>query len=53
MHGADERFKAGELADVPVGVDHTFDHRADERGRVLNVHAPNRGFADTVRRLAQ
>jgi mannose-6-phosphate isomerase-like protein (cupin superfamily) len=53
MHGADERFKAGELADVPVGVDHTFNHRADERGRVLNVHAPNRGFADTVRQMAQ
>ena len=53
MHGADERFKAGDLADVPVGVDHTFNHRADERGRVLNVHAPNRGFADSVRRMAQ
>ena len=53
MHGADERFRSGELADVPVGVDHTFNHRADARGRVLNVHAPNRGFADALRRMAQ
>jgi mannose-6-phosphate isomerase-like protein (cupin superfamily) len=53
MHGADATFRAGELADVPVGVDHTFNHRADTRGRVLNVHAPNRGFADSLRRMAQ
>jgi mannose-6-phosphate isomerase-like protein (cupin superfamily) len=52
MHGADETFGAGALADVPVGVDHTFNHRADARCRVLNVHAPNRGFADALRRMA-
>ena len=52
MHGASDVFGAGELAAVPRGVDHTFNHRADEPGRVLNVHAPNAGFADVLRRMA-
>jgi mannose-6-phosphate isomerase-like protein (cupin superfamily) len=52
MHGASDVFGEGELAAVPHGVDHTFDHRADDPGRVLNVHAPNAGFADVLRRMA-
>ena len=52
MHGVDETFGAESLADVPREVDHTFNHRADDRGRVLNVHAPNGGFADGLRRMA-
>ena len=52
MHGADETFRADALADVPAGVDHTFHHRADARARVLNIHAPNRGFADSLRQMA-
>jgi mannose-6-phosphate isomerase-like protein (cupin superfamily) len=52
MHGVDETFGEGLLADVPRGVDHTFNHRADARARVLNIHAPGRGFADVLRRMA-
>jgi mannose-6-phosphate isomerase-like protein (cupin superfamily) len=52
MHGVAETFRAESLADVPRGVDHTFHHRADARGRVLNVHAPDNGFADVLRRMA-
>jgi len=52
MHGVEETFRAGSLGDVPRGVDHTFDHRADAPARVLNIHAPNRGFGDTLRRMA-
>jgi mannose-6-phosphate isomerase-like protein (cupin superfamily) len=42
----------GELAAVPLGVDHTFNHRRDDPGRVLNVHAPGRGFAESLRQMA-
>lgn len=42
----------GELAAVPAGVDHTFHHRRDDPVRVLNIHAPDRGFADALRRMA-
>jgi len=47
-HTADE----GTLVAVPLGVDHTFNHRRDDPARVLNIHAPGRGFADTLRRMA-
>jgi len=47
-HTADE----GTLVAVPLGVDHTFNHRSDDPARVLNIHAPGRGFADTLRRMA-
>lgn len=42
----------GELAAVPLGVDHTFDHRRDDPARILNIHAPGRGFGDTLRLMA-
>jgi quercetin dioxygenase-like cupin family protein len=42
----------GTLAAVPPGVRHTFAHTRDARGRVLNVHAPDGGFADFLRRIA-
>ena len=41
----------GTLAAVPRGVRHTFAHAAGT-GRVLNVHAPEGGFADVLRRMA-
>jgi quercetin dioxygenase-like cupin family protein len=41
----------GTLAWVPRGVRHTFAHAAGT-GRVLNVHAPEGGFADVLRRMA-
>jgi uncharacterized cupin superfamily protein len=42
----------GTLASVPRGVQHTFNHRGQDSARVLNVHAPERGFADVLRRMA-
>jgi mannose-6-phosphate isomerase-like protein (cupin superfamily) len=44
---------AGTLTAVPRGVRHTFNHRRDGTARVLNVHAPERGFADVLRRIAE
>ena len=38
------------LASVPRGARHTFAHRGDGAARVLNVHAPDGGFADFLRR---
>jgi hypothetical protein len=40
------------LASVPRGVRHTFAHTAAGTGRVLNIHAPDGGFADFLRRSA-
>lgn len=42
----------GTLASVPSGVRHTFGHTRPGRGRVLNVHTPDGGFADVLRRMA-
>ncbi len=42
---------AGTLASVPRGVLHTFAH-PDGTGRFLNIHAPDNGFADFLRSLA-
>lgn len=38
------------LVSVPRGVRHTFAHSGAEKARVLNVHAPDGGFADFLRR---
>jgi mannose-6-phosphate isomerase-like protein (cupin superfamily) len=40
------------LASVPRGVRHTFAHRRAGKARVLNVHAPDGGFADFLRRIS-
>jgi quercetin dioxygenase-like cupin family protein len=42
----------GTLASVPRGVKHTFAHRQPGKSRVLNVHAPDGGFADFLRRVS-
>jgi quercetin dioxygenase-like cupin family protein len=42
----------GTLASVARGVRHTFTHAAPGASRVLNVHAPEGGFADALRRMA-
>ena len=42
----------GTLASVPHGVRHTFAHRHPGKARVLNVHAPDGGFADFLRRVS-
>jgi quercetin dioxygenase-like cupin family protein len=38
------------LASVPPGVDHTFNKPDGGRARVLNIHVPDGGFADFLRR---
>jgi mannose-6-phosphate isomerase-like protein (cupin superfamily) len=40
------------LASVPRGVRHTFNHNRSGRTRVLNVHAPDGGFADFLRGIS-
>ena len=40
------------LASVPPGVRHTFNHSRPGTARVLNVHAPDGGFADFLRRIS-
>jgi quercetin dioxygenase-like cupin family protein len=40
------------LASIPPGVVHTFTHPSDERGRILNIHAPDEGFAEFLRGIS-
>jgi quercetin dioxygenase-like cupin family protein len=40
------------LASVPRGARHTFNHSRPGTARVLNVHAPDGGFADFLRRIS-
>ena len=40
------------LASVPRGLGHTFNHSGPGTARVLNVHAPDGGFADFLRRIS-
>ena len=42
----------GTLASIPRGLCHTFRHTHDGRARVLNIHAPDRGFGDFIRGTA-
>jgi quercetin dioxygenase-like cupin family protein len=42
----------GTLASIPRGVRHTFAHRRAGRSRVLNVHAPDGGFGEFLRRVS-
>ena len=37
------------LASVPPGVVHTFSHPSADHGRILNIHAPDEGFAEFLR----
>jgi quercetin dioxygenase-like cupin family protein len=41
------------LASVPHGVKHTFAHSRAGTARVLNLHAPDGGFADFMRRTSE
>ncbi len=42
----------GTLAAVPPGVRHTFAHPGAGTVRFLNIHAPDSGFADFLRRVS-
>ncbi len=48
----DETFRAtpGSFVAAPVGVQHGFRNAGDGELRLLNVHAPNVGFAQRLRR---
>jgi quercetin dioxygenase-like cupin family protein len=50
----DEAHRAGEgaLASIPQGVSHTFAHAGSGPARFLNVHAPDAGFAEFLRRVS-
>jgi quercetin dioxygenase-like cupin family protein len=47
----DERIRlgAGSYVAAPVGVVHTFSNPGPDRARLLNVHAPSRGFHEWLR----
>lgn len=40
---------AGTLVLVPQGVTHSFGNESDGDARFLNIHAPSKGFADSLR----
>jgi mannose-6-phosphate isomerase-like protein (cupin superfamily) len=42
----------GTLAAVPAGIRHTFAHAGEGRARFLNLHAPDGGFAEFLRRVS-
>jgi quercetin dioxygenase-like cupin family protein len=42
----------GTLAAIPPGVRHTFGHPGEGRVRLLNIHTPDGGFADFLRRVS-
>jgi mannose-6-phosphate isomerase-like protein (cupin superfamily) len=44
------RLGAGSFVAAPIGVVHTFSNPGPERARLLNVHAPSRGFHEFLRR---
>ena len=44
---------AGTLACVPRGVRHSFAHSGGGRARFLNIHTPDRGFADYLRGISR
>lgn len=52
IEGSREVAAPGTLAAVPPGVRHTFDHRGSGVVRFLNIHAPDGGFADFLRRVS-
>ena len=41
----------GDAAAIPTGVVHGFNSKEPARVRMLNVHAPSRGFPDYLRRM--
>jgi quercetin dioxygenase-like cupin family protein len=42
----------GTIASIPRGVRHTFAYRGSGGARLLNLHAPDGGFADFLRRIS-
>jgi quercetin dioxygenase-like cupin family protein len=52
VEGAVQTAGRDTLAWVPPNTRHTFAHRKPGTARVLNVHAPDGGFADFLRRIS-
>ena len=46
------RLGAGSYVAAPVGVVHTFANPGPDRARLLNIHAPSRGFHEFLRRMS-
>ena len=46
------RAAAGTLASIPRGVRHTFAQRRESGARMLNIHTPDAGFAEFLRRVS-
>jgi quercetin dioxygenase-like cupin family protein len=44
------RAVAGTWVAAPIGIVHGFRNTGDRELRILNIHAPNTGFADRLRR---
>jgi quercetin dioxygenase-like cupin family protein len=49
VEGAEHTAGPNMIASVPRGVAHGFDHRTSGTTRFLDVHAPDAGFADSLR----
>jgi quercetin dioxygenase-like cupin family protein len=50
VEGEWHRLGAGSFVAAPIGVVHTFGNRDGQHARLLNIHAPSRGFHDFLRR---
>ncbi|MGZ8739871.1 MAG: cupin domain-containing protein, partial [Gaiellaceae bacterium] len=48
----DERLRlgAGSYVAAPIGAAHTFSNPGPDRARLLNIHAPSRGFHEQLRK---
>jgi quercetin dioxygenase-like cupin family protein len=46
------RLGAGSFVAAPLGVVHTFGNPGQNRARLLNIHAPSRGFHDWLRSVS-
>jgi quercetin dioxygenase-like cupin family protein len=53
VDGSRHRSGPGTLASVPPGIEHTFARAGDGPARFLNLHTPNAGFAEFLRRVSQ
>ena len=52
VEGSSQVAGPGTLAAIPRDVEHTFDNLRGQPARFLNLHAPEAGFADFMRRIS-
>jgi len=53
VNGSRHRSGVGTLASVPPGVEHTFAPVGEGAARFLNLHTPDAGFAEFLRRVSR